>query len=517
MRECRNKIILVLLLSGIGLGSFSGLGNFYSLGHPVSFELVNRRIRDTIVIKKPEDVFRITPATRQIILGLPKELKGVDKVLTEQLKKEGFGVPLDDLGEDKTILALSDKMYNDITPEIWNDILKKGRLGVWYRIPQQIQWHGRDAQIEYVRRNAKTDKLEIIVRVVKGSGKINPDDVDQDGYKVPQIPGVVRPFFINPPKELHKVNYIPSNRTTVEVLYSKNNYAFTVHTLVGGVLLTHAIREQKVSLAIHKLLMEIDGGERANVPIYEKINQIENVPVLINGEERLIPAEQYFTDPELLGRPELLTVAYELRRKVKEAGGAKNATGAVEKYLDILWNDNYQVEIKKNSNKATLELVKVLVKEYIEIATLTKWERSNLRVDEFVGRQDSTSNYDYIGMLYGENLIPENMIDKQALSRLMREFTYSLARTLGAIHGAGGHFQGVGDFTSSVHGRDISVTGEMQDLMDSAHIPFFGIDEITNDADIKPKQLKDQESVKHVIGVLSSYLYVRTENDSSAL
>ncbi|MGE4358103.1 MAG: hypothetical protein AB7E08_06110, partial [Candidatus Omnitrophota bacterium] len=116
-----------------------------------------------------------------------------------------------------------------------------------------------------------------------------------------------------------------------------------------------------------------------------------------------------------------------------------------------------------------MERIRNIVKREMLLATLTKWEVSNFRLCDW--RRDDENILEYLRLIYGVNEWNEH-----SAHEVVERFTFSIARTLGAIHGAGGCLSNGTETTSSVVSKDISLSGEMQDLMDSAYIPFFGAD-----------------------------------------
>ncbi|MCM8763593.1 MAG: hypothetical protein NC927_00680, partial [Candidatus Omnitrophica bacterium] len=152
------------------------------------------------------------------------------------------------------------------------------------------------------------------------------------------------------------------------------------------------------------------------------------------------------------------------------------------------------------NNPRIMERVKSLVKREMLMATFTKWETSNFRVWDW-SRYDAEI-LEYIRLIYGVSEWNE-----YSAREVVERFTRSLARTLGAIHGVGGALSNDTEFTSSVASKDISLSGEMQDFMDSAYIPFFGADPEISGINLSTWQADDRRFALECIRGFCDKLY----------
>lgn len=460
-----------------------------------------RRVKDAPTVKLHTDIPFIQVPAPSITPGfLPEqqELKGVVEALEQYLRDEGFGFCLDYFDPETTFISLSKDAASNYTEENPH-LLDSVQPGTWTIIPQQLSGHGRDLQFQFATRT-DTGELKLITLIIKGTGKGKGKPVlALIDFHLPSF--YQRPFYIRTPDAIMEHDC----REYVELAYASEpeENRFYTYAFVGGLSYEFAESEYLKSLAIHKLLLELD-GKPAGIPIYTAINIITEIPVILDGRETTVKTEDYLTSPDILTQKELLAVAYELRERVK---GTRQEEKTISDYLDLLWQDDYTAALAENPQ--LMQKVRAIVKRSMQIAALSKWEKSNTRVDDWYSYDDDTILIT-LRLLYGEDLQTEASIESVA-----KQFTYSLARTLGAIHGAGGSLTGSGSFVSSVDPKDISLSGEMQDLADSAYIPFFGADNPNPEIDLGKAHSTDRDCIIKSIntfldkltGALLSYRY----------
>lgn len=447
-----------------------------------------RRIKEDFFILKPEEVFRLTPATSVGFVNMPTILKEVSEELKRQLREEGFGIVLDYLPSDYTFIAFTPNAYDFERPEL----LKNLPPDEWFILPVEYSTHGRDLQLEFVTRGK--EGIKFVTAVIKGGGKVRP-------FLGPYYPGqrVTRPYYINVPLLLEK-----GDRSKVEAGIFSSRYDFGHFDIIGGMSFEYASREYLKSLAVHKLLMSID-GRRADVPVYTQIQIIEKIPVVVNGEERMVSVGEYFSSPYILTHRELLTFAYELARRVKN--GTAYEQEVVRRYLDLLWSPDYREKIERNPD--LMSEVRRLILNRFHLATLTKIETTNLRISNLnpwtESEERNRRKIEFVKLIYGEDVKIEDVAERVAVS---------LGRTLGAVHGAGGVFHLLKDLDTknpprfSIAEKDVTVTGEIQDLADQSYFPFWGIDDPARAEgyDISALQKLDVRIARETIFTLIGYL-----------
>jgi hypothetical protein len=448
-----------------------------------------RRIKRNFLVLEPKQVFRLIPATSIRLVNMPPELKSLPEKLKAQLREKGLGIVLHYLPSDYTFIAFTHEAYEFERP----DLLRQAPSDGWLILPVEYSSHGRDLQLEFVARRGKG--VEMVTMVIKGCGKVKPS-------LGPYYPGqrVIRPYYINVPLFLEK-----EIRTKVEEEIFSPQYDFGHFDIIGGMSLEYASREYLKSLALHKLLMAID-GRRADVPIYTHINIVEKIPVVVNGEERMVSVEEYFTSPEILTREELLTFGYELARRMRKAGSSYEQE-VVKRYLDLLWSSDYRNKMEENQD--LMQEVRKLIKDRFQLATLTKVEVTNLRISNLnpwgESEEKNQRKIEFVKFIYGEDVKFEDVAERIAIS---------LGRTLGALHGAGGvfHLLEGPDMKNpprfSIADKDVTITGEIQDLADQSFFPFWNIDEpaIAEGYDIPALQQLDIRIAQETISNLIEYL-----------
>ncbi|MCM8784302.1 MAG: hypothetical protein NC818_05990 [Candidatus Omnitrophica bacterium] len=451
-----------------------------------------RRVRDrgAVLVYPEEPIFIKVSSPRLELADMSPELKEVVSWLENYLRTQGFGFALDYFDPDTVLISLEEDTvrYSKEMPELLTQTL----AGNWTVIFQQLVHHGRDLQVEFATRDRATGELKITTLVFKGAGR---------GRVHAYISGLVngmetvyqRPFYIRVPKVLKDFSL---GRKEVERLYAEESERtqFSTHAFIGGMDYGYAVAEYKRALAIHKLLFELDGNP-AGIPLYTGINLIEEIPVKREGELFMVSREDFLTTPGILTWKELLAVAYELRERVRNYS---QDLKVVEQYLDLLWSNDYPYTIENNPR--LMERVRSLVKREMLMTTLTKWETSNFRVWDW-SRYDAEI-LEYIRLIYGVS-----EWNGYSAREVVERFTRSLARTLGAIHGAGGALSNDTEFTSSVASKDISLSGEMQDFMDSAYIPFFGADPEISGIDLSAWQADDRRFALQCIRGFCDKLY----------
>jgi len=402
-------------------------------------------------------------AAPELTIGdIDPPLKETIETLHNYLRQRGFGPALKVLSDNSTRISIESPDEGD------RHSRKVGEERLSYYFSEhQLPFHGRDIQMD-ISFWDYAGSLQMGALVIKGSGRHKPPPFLTKGFLI--HPARKRPIYIRPPQALDKLNpFQPASPIDQQTLLAQiiqlyeERDTLETHLFVGGMEYEFAKAEYIRMAAIHKLLLAID-GKPAGVPIPVRINLLTQLPILDDDGLRVINTEDYLTDPHILNWAELMTVALELRERVKDD---PKELRIANRYLHLLCQPQYVSTIEEHHT--LMNQVRRLIKREFLLVTLTKFQTSNIRVSEWSVYR-LFPPIAYIQRLYGEDL---TTLD--SLERVAERFTHSLARTIGAIHGAGGTFS-AGSNISSVDSKDITLAGEMVDLGDSGYIPFNGAD-----------------------------------------
>lgn len=462
---------------------------------------------------------------------LEEELKTIYRKLLEELKQEGFEFALNFVPPNINFLSPGvDSGRISTSPQ--ESLGYQSQEG-WNVISRQWPFQGRSLSIVFVEN--KEGNLKSIVRIEKGSGLYDPKELGFNQSPLPseliekiQELNLVRPFYF------YSQFVKPFSRKETE----KGNGSFDDHTVIGGMLVEEAIREFKKALGIHAILIRVD-GEKASVFIPQRIDLVEEV-VLRKGEDKIVlPLEDYLTSVDYLAKGELLTLAYLVRNLATDV-----EKKVLTRYIDLLWERRYILILKSPRNSKLMEEVKAILKKYVKLAIETKFNSTDLRLLDAHNAITQATSVDtinaylsYIYAQYGEKIKfpihqPEIRseddvyaylrqvweLNKKAASRIEETFNYRLLRTIGALHGAGGHIANV--FDGRPDGplpQDVDIDGTINDIAD-AYIPVFGINRRRNWTDHKGDPIPydeqelseknlDIESVAGNIAMIRSILF----------
>ncbi|NQU18122.1 MAG: hypothetical protein HQ564_08675 [Candidatus Saganbacteria bacterium] len=298
---------------------------------------------------------------------------------------------------------------------------------------------------------------------------------------------------------------------------------------VGGFLFPYAEQEIVRSMAMHTLMMKVD-GKRSNAHIPLRLDLVDTVVVRKGEKEITLAIEDYFTNPSYSDRGELMMLAAEAYNR-----GSKREIRQLKKYISILVAEGYKETLL--ASPRLCQKIGAIIKKYVKPVVLQKSIKAGLRVDHawsaiFRPKWRDARNSDrresipttksdidkvlaYIYHYYGEKLVlPTDLSDdhkfiyrkkekytadefsselhqqtldvfaylkevsvlnRAAAVRIYQSFIRSFYREVGALHGAGGHFGGDSyrmnadlEYTSGAQGGDV-ITPRDVDILAGLH------------------------------------------------
>lgn len=446
-------------------------------------------------VEAVEKVFDLVGTTTLNFEGFSQRLIQTYEELLDGLEDDGFKFVLDYIPTNKTLLSPGGGDERIITT--FEDYSEIGHFQEgWNILARQLLGHCRSLSVAFVYRDSG-EIVKSIVRMEKGSGLYSPYDIRFNRMELPpDLIRITEELNLQRPFYFHTGGVDLTDRQTTEIWMEGRELRDS--NVIGGFLLKQAYREFARVLAIHTILREID-GENAAVFIPQRIDLIREVTIRKDGDKIILPIEDYFTNGEYLAQSELLDLAY----SAKVLANFKEKE-IISSYIDLLWKHNYAELLVSPQNSELINQAKIILRKYVKLVTFTKFSKTDLRVLRAFRTIFSTDPRieeinEYLAYIYaqfGEEIkLPSSSshqltsekdvyrylrkvykLNKRAVARMDGTFSYRFLRTLGAIHGTGGHITNYlrNNFNGPLP-QNVDVDGTMHDLS-GIFIPLFGVD-----------------------------------------
>lgn len=379
----------------------------------------------------------------------------------------------------------------------------------WSATPMHLVSQQRSPKIIFARK--REGGIRIIERKIKGGGLRSMKHTGNLGATnsevITQKPGVYLPFHCS--ERLMR---------RIDETWMMSTRRFSSRSIWGGVMRGDAGSEAVRLLGMHRLLMSVDGGEPAGVQVPVGVLEVDEVPLVEGGVEKRIAIEDYFTNPDYLPVKELLSYAYEARRRAEErrlSGGEQDTLGEYVKVLEENdpyfmrrreYHDKYYHSVLSEEDSAGIEgtgffdsSVKEklgdlrleagrIIRKVIGLSQLHSVGGDDLRINEALDVVTGAKTREEVDLVlkliyanYGEDLVlPEQepdlspastekksasitqylsqvyRLNKNSADRIMEGFTKNFFRDIGALHGAGGF---MGGYEISFHREDFEMLG----------------------------------------------------------
>ncbi|MFH0859976.1 MAG: hypothetical protein V1921_02135 [Candidatus Altiarchaeota archaeon] len=450
-------------------------------------------------------------------------LEATRKKLVEQLLADGYSEAVDAVPSGKTLLSLgvTSGRISDRLPEY-------SRAGTdWNVSGSQLQGQHRTPRLTFARK--KGGNLQLLTLRIKGGGQSGVDQTttSQHGREHESL-------YSNP--EVHVPFHINGRLVgRVEGEWMRTTRAFDGRSIWGGMSQDYAVDEYARTLALHNLVMGVD-GKPAGAPMPLRIDVLDEVKVLNRGVQSTLKMEDFLTNPRLLTTRELFLLGYEALRQ-KERLDARELK-SVSEYVSILEKSDpyfkrrdslkgkyYVTEYDSETRNGIeglgyfgegvsedIDRVRLkagsAMKRVLGLSTLLMASREDYRIrqmrrqiiganskegvdsvmklvysayDEQLKLPDKAASFSKSGIEHSNQLTSYlqeiHALNRPAADRIVDRFTHNLFRDLGVLHAFGGHFGGVRDADAgapgggSAHERNLDLMGNKNDIDADTLIP----------------------------------------------